>query len=97
MIIANAALSSQNTYVGGTTQQATSVVTHTDMNCYESGGTGCQSIYGFEYKPGFDDAYIAWVSNNQLAWTMMAGGVGPDDTVQISGRPIPQEPMVRVF
>ncbi|KAJ3532117.1 hypothetical protein NMY22_g7877 [Coprinellus aureogranulatus] len=93
MIIANPTISTQNTYVGGTTQQATSVITRTDMNCYELGGTGCFSVYGFEYKPGFDNAYIAWISNNQLAWTMMAGGMGPDNIVQISARPIPQEPM----
>ncbi|KAJ3514147.1 hypothetical protein NMY22_g14838 [Coprinellus aureogranulatus] len=96
MMIANPTISTQNTYVGGTTQQATSVITRTDMNCYELGGTGCFSVYGFEYKPGFDNAYIAWISNNQLAWTMMAGGMGPDNIVQISTRPIPQEPMVRV-
>ena len=23
-----------------------------DQNCYEVGGTGCFSVYGFEYKPG---------------------------------------------
>lgn len=28
-----------------------------DQNCYEAPpGTGCFSVYGIEYKPGFDDA-----------------------------------------
>lgn len=36
-------------------QQATSVVTEIDQDCYEY-ETGCFSIYGFEYSPGFDDA-----------------------------------------
>ena len=29
-------------------------MTSTDPNCYED-ETGCFSIYGFEYKPGFED------------------------------------------
>ncbi|TEB38307.1 glycoside hydrolase family 16 protein [Coprinellus micaceus] len=93
LIIGNPAISTQNTYIGGPNQQATSVISVTDQNCYEVGGTGCFSVYGFEYKPGFDNAYITWVNNNVLAWTMMAGGMGPDDVVQISARPISQEPM----
>lgn len=38
--------------------------------------------------------YISWVSNGQPAWTLKASGVGPDNEVQISARPVPQEPMV---
>jgi hypothetical protein len=38
--------------------------------------------------------YIAWISDNKLAWTLMAPGVGADAAVQISARPIPEEPMV---
>jgi len=47
-----------------------------------------------QYKPGFDDAYITWISNNKLAWTLYAGGMTGDSEAQISARPIPQEPMV---
>jgi beta-glucanase (GH16 family) len=57
------------------------------------GGTGCFAIYGFEYKPGFDDAYITWINDNKVAWTMKAGGVGANQLVDISARPVPQEPM----
>ena len=53
--IADPSVSSFNTFLGTTMQQATSVVTQTNQNCYE-GGTGCFSVYGFEYKPGFDNA-----------------------------------------
>ena len=105
-------MSHLNVYMGSATQQATSVVTQTDQNCYE-GGTGCFSIYGFEYKPGFDNAvrpqipsrkgvshflsdaqYISWISDSKLAWTMLSAGVGADPLVEISARPISQEPMV---
>ncbi|KAF4622899.1 hypothetical protein D9613_002128 [Agrocybe pediades] len=81
-----------NTYVGGYTQQSTSVVTDTNPGCYELEG-GCFSTYGFEYKPGFDDAYITWVSDGALAWTLRASAMAADPAVEISARPIPQEPM----
>ena len=57
-VIADPSISFQNTFVGSVTQQATSVVTATDPNCYE-GNTGCFSVYGFEYKPGFEDGVSA--------------------------------------
>ncbi|KAG6336598.1 hypothetical protein ID866_2507 [Astraeus odoratus] len=91
-IIRDSTISSQNTYVGSVLQQATSVVTDTDSNCYEGTG-GCFSVYGFEYVPGFDSAYITWVSNNQVSWTLNVAGMGPDTAAQISARPVPQEPM----
>lgn len=111
MYIADPFISSLNTFVGSAMQQATSVVTRTDQNCYE-GSTGCFSVYGFEYKPGFDNAvcphrikenscgfsfafqYISWVSDSKLAWTILSTGMGPDPLVEISARPVSQEPMV---
>jgi len=47
MIIADPTISRQNTFVGSATQQATSVTTDTNQNCYEFSG-GCYSVYGFE-------------------------------------------------
>ncbi|RPD66978.1 glycoside hydrolase family 16 protein [Lentinus tigrinus ALCF2SS1-6] len=91
-IIADPSISFQNTFTGSVTQQATSVVTATDPNCYE-GDTGCFSIYGFEYKPGFEDGYITWVSNNKISWTLNGPGMGPDPLVEIQERPVPGEPM----
>lgn len=49
MIITNTSGSVQNTYIGGSGQQATSVVTETDQNCYEK-DAGCFSVYGFEVR-----------------------------------------------
>lgn len=45
-------LSELNSYRGSVYQQASSVVSKTDQNCYLE-NTGCFSVYGFEYKPGF--------------------------------------------
>jgi len=92
MIIPNPSISSQNTFIGSSTQQATSVVTETNQGCYEQ-DLGCYSVYGFEYQPGFDNAYISWISNSNLAWTLKVAGMGADPLVNISARPVPQEPM----
>ncbi|KAK0195186.1 beta-glucan synthesis-associated [Armillaria mellea] len=85
-------ISQLNTFTGNVEQQATSVVTNTDTECYEKTG-GCFSIYGFEYKPGYNDGYIMWISSNQIAWSIKAAGMGPDSSVEISERPVPTEPM----
>ncbi|KIK46662.1 glycoside hydrolase family 16 protein [Suillus luteus UH-Slu-Lm8-n1] len=91
-IIPNPSVTVLNSYIGGVEQQATSGVTTTNQGCYE-GETGCFAVYGFEYVPGFDNAYITWIANNEVAWTLNVAGMGPDPTVGISARPIPQEPM----
>ena len=44
-----------NSYMGGAYQQATSAVSQTNQDCYQLEG-GCFAVYGFEYKPGFDNA-----------------------------------------
>ena len=61
-IIADPSISKQNTFTGSVTQQATSVVTNTDPNCYEY-ETGCFSIYGFEYKPVFEDGVRVYLTH----------------------------------
>lgn len=91
-IIPNPSVTVLNSYIGGVEQQATSGVTTTNPGCYE-GETGCFAVYGFEYVPGFDNAYITWIANNEVAWTLNVAGMGPDPAVGISARPIPQEPM----
>ncbi|KAH7887543.1 glycoside hydrolase family 16 protein [Phlebopus sp. FC_14] len=95
-IIPNPSITAQNPYIGGAEQQATSVVTDTDQNCYE-GNTGCFSIYGFEYVPGFDNAYITWIANNKVAWTLNVAGMGADPAVEISARPVPLEPLYLII
>ncbi|EIN14050.1 beta-glucan synthesis-associated protein [Punctularia strigosozonata HHB-11173 SS5] len=92
LIIPNASSSELNSYIGGVFQQATSVVTATDQGCYEL-EQDCFSVYGFEYKPGFDGAYISWIADNKVSWTLMQGGMAADTAVEISARPVPQEPM----
>ncbi|KAF4619651.1 hypothetical protein D9613_005269 [Agrocybe pediades] len=91
-IFADPTISRQNGFIGSATQMATSVVTDTNQLCYEL-VEDCYSVFGFEYKPGYDDAYISWVSDNRTSWTLNAAGLGPDPSVEISARPVPQEPM----
>ncbi|KAL0576398.1 hypothetical protein V5O48_005587 [Marasmius crinis-equi] len=81
-----------NGYSGGVYQQAASAVTRTNQECY-SMESGCFSVYGFEYKPGYDEGYITWLSDNKKAWTLRGSGLAADNNVKISARPIPQEPM----
>ncbi|KAJ7595546.1 beta-glucan synthesis-associated [Mycena floridula] len=82
-----------NLYQGGAYQEATSAITITNQDCYQQSGTQCFSTYGFEYKPGFDAAYISWITDNKLAWTVNVGAMGPNPNTQIDQRPVPQEPM----
>ncbi|CAL1695543.1 unnamed protein product [Somion occarium] len=92
LVIPNTTLSFLNPYRGGAFQQATSVVTETNQEAYEDTGN-VYSIYGFQYKPGFEDAYISWISDGQLVWTLMQSGMAADTQAEIGPRPIPQEPM----
>ncbi|KAF8622154.1 hypothetical protein AX15_007272 [Amanita polypyramis BW_CC] len=96
MTLYDPSISKLNSFMGNVLQQATSVVTDTNQVCYEA-IEGCYSIYGFEYQPGFDNGYITWLSDNKLAWTIRAGGVGIDNTVEISQRPVSQEPMYLII
>ncbi|KAH9898330.1 glycoside hydrolase family 16 protein [Cubamyces lactineus] len=92
LIIPNSTISRLNTYRGGVYQQATSVVTITDQEAYEFSG-GKYTTYGFQYKPGFEGAYMAWIADNQLAWVLHQEGMAADTRVEIGPRPVPQEPM----
>ncbi|KAF9068692.1 beta-glucan synthesis-associated [Rhodocollybia butyracea] len=51
--------------------------------------------YGIEYLPGYasDNGFITWIQNNTAAWSMNAAGMGADTKVNISARPVSQEPM----
>ncbi|KAF7326181.1 GH16 domain-containing protein [Mycena kentingensis (nom. inval.)] len=92
LFIKSLELSHLNSYKGGVYQQPTSVVTTTKQDCYQL-GTGCFASQGFEYVPGFDNGYITWVNNDDVAWTLNVGGVGADTTAGTSARPIPEEPL----
>ncbi|EIM92127.1 beta-glucan synthesis-associated [Stereum hirsutum FP-91666 SS1] len=90
--IYNSTITELNSYKGGVYQQAVSGVTQTEQGCYEL-ETGCFAVYGIEYKPGFDDAYITWIASNTSAWTVKASGMGADTAAEIGPRAIPQEPL----
>ncbi|KAJ7786147.1 glycoside hydrolase family 16 protein, partial [Mycena metata] len=93
LIIPDPSISVLNTYIGGAFQQATSVVTDTDQECYQLLNSTCFAIYGFEYKPGFANAYISWIANDKIAWTLNQAGMAADTAVEIGPRPVPQEPL----
>ena len=38
-----------------------------DPDCYEL-TQGCFAVYGFEYKPGYNDGYISWIANDKVAY-----------------------------
>lgn len=40
--------------------------------------------------------YISWITNDVVGWTLDAGALVADSVTEISDRPIPQEPMVRI-
>ncbi|QRV76398.1 glycoside hydrolase family 16 protein [Ceratobasidium sp. AG-Ba] len=80
-----------NTYLGGVYQQSTSGVTITNQDCYTQ-GAGCFSVYGFEYKPGYD-GYISWINDNKPAWKIYGSAMQADPDVKIGPRPVPVEPM----
>ncbi|KAI0094797.1 glycoside hydrolase family 16 protein [Irpex rosettiformis] len=92
LIIADPDVTIFNVYVGGVFQQATSSVTDTNPKAYELSGQQF-AVYGFQYAPGFDSAYIAWIANDKVAWTLKQPGMAADKRVEINDRPIPQEPM----
>jgi beta-glucanase (GH16 family) len=73
-------------------QQAGSYVTTVDQKCFEKTGQ-CFGVYGFEYKPGFDDGYIQWIADNKTSWHITAAALVPDAATGIGARPIPQEPL----
>ncbi|KAF7291215.1 GH16 domain-containing protein [Mycena indigotica] len=92
MVITDPRLSHQNDYSGGVYQQPCSVVTATNQQCFQL-KSQCYAAQGFEYVPGYDNAYITWISDNKVAWTLNSGGLAADPRVGIAARPIPEEPL----
>ncbi|KAF8903274.1 beta-glucan synthesis-associated protein KRE6 [Gymnopilus junonius] len=83
---------SLNSYRGGRYQQTASGLSLTNPDCYEKSASGCFALYGFEYVPGFDNAYIHWI-NEVRAWSLKAAALDSDLATEIGRRYIPQEPM----
>jgi len=91
----NPSITSQNSFLGSTYQEAASLLTTTDQNCYQY-GTGCYSTYGFEYTGG-NDGWVTWVSNGVPSWTLLSGALGPDQAAGIGQRIIAEEPMYLIM
>ncbi|RDX50206.1 glycoside hydrolase family 16 protein [Lentinus brumalis] len=86
-----------NSYKGGVFQQAISAVTDIDSTAYAGQK---YATYGYEWWSNpdkRDEGFITWVANGKKSWTMTADTIGPDDTVQISQRLVPEEPMYIIF
>ncbi|KAJ7024068.1 glycoside hydrolase family 16 protein [Mycena alexandri] len=92
LIIPNTTITSENAFVGNVFQQTTSALTNTNQDCYQLKG-GCFSTYGFEYKSGYADGYISWITDDKLAWTMNGNMVGADAATEIGACQVPVEPM----
>ncbi|KAJ7473211.1 glycoside hydrolase family 16 protein [Mycena latifolia] len=92
LIIPDPSITAQNAFVGNRFQQTTSALSNTNQDCYQLKGQ-CFSTYGFEYKPGYADAYISWITDDKLVWTMNGNTVGADAATQIGARQVPVEPM----
>ncbi|KAJ7124630.1 beta-glucan synthesis-associated protein [Mycena crocata] len=92
LFIADTTISHQNSYSGGVYQQATSVVSNTNQDCYQL-TTGCYSVHGFEYKAGYDDGYITWLTDNKVTWTLGGAGMGADTATEIGPRGVTEEPL----
>lgn len=95
--INDSAITQLNSYTGGVYQQALSAVTYIDSQNY--GGQG-YATYGFEWWSNPSNrasGYILWYSQGAQTWKITPASTGPDSTVQIGQRLIPEEPMYIIF
>ncbi|KAJ7212286.1 glycoside hydrolase family 16 protein [Mycena pura] len=95
--IVDAVKTKLNTYKGGKTQQAVSALTYIPSTVYSDED---YAVYGYEWwsnPSDRDEGYITWVSNGTQSWTITAAAIGADETVEISQRLIPEEPMYLIF
>lgn len=81
-----------NSYQGNVLQQSASAVTETPQRAYQHSGAEFAE-YGFEYRPGYENSYITWVSGGEPAWKITDRALQADTRAEISWRPVPLEPM----
>ncbi|KAK7045955.1 hypothetical protein VNI00_006950 [Paramarasmius palmivorus] len=93
LLIFNESITELNGYRGGVYQQAASCVSMTNQACYSGMPNPCYSTFAFEYRPGYDEGYITWLTDNKKVCTILGPGFAADPRVEIGPRPIPQEPM----
>ena len=75
LIISDDDVTKFNDYLGGVYQQASSCLSMTNQQAYETNG-GLFSVYAFEYKPGFDDAYVDYFCSYVQSLILINGNLG---------------------
>ncbi|WVQ75724.1 hypothetical protein IAR50_005354 [Cryptococcus sp. DSM 104548] len=104
----NTSITSFNSYLGGTYQQAASSLTTVPSNIYYNqddvtgwtGSSGQFAMFGIEYQAFPDkreDGYITWYSDNKTSWTIYADAIKENAKTEVGRRLIPEEPMALVF
>ncbi|OCF31258.1 glucosidase [Kwoniella heveanensis CBS 569] len=88
-----------NSYKGGTFQEAVSSLTYIDNDLYQgtSGQFGVHAVEMYSDPNNRDAGHITWVADGVKSWTMYPAAVGPDTTMGIGQRLIPEEPMAMVI
>ncbi|EMD31407.1 glycoside hydrolase family 16 protein [Gelatoporia subvermispora B] len=82
-----------NSYKGGQYQQAISALTDIDNSDYAGNAYGTYAYEWWSDPSNRDEGYITWFADGQESWTMTAATIGPDTTVNISSRIVPEEPV----
>jgi len=93
----NSDISSINSYHGGQYQEAVSALTNINNTIYNDQDYG---VFGYEWYSDPNDrsnGYITWSAQGEPSWKVTAGSIGPDPTVDIGPRIIPEEPMYIIF
>ncbi|KAF7966826.1 hypothetical protein HWV62_36927 [Athelia sp. TMB] len=98
LIIPNPDISVLNTYIGGQYQQATSVITTTSMQAFILYALRLHYIQTrIVTKPKHNVMGCTDLNISQLVWTLNQAGMAADPAVNISARPIPQEPLYLIM
>lgn len=80
-----------NPFQGSVQQQATSALSITNQDCYTQ-ETGCLSVYGFEYRAGYD-GYISWINDGKRSWDIRGHAMRANEDAMVSARAVAPEPM----
>ncbi|GAA5839457.1 hypothetical protein JCM11251_002731 [Rhodosporidiobolus azoricus] len=91
----NEFLTQANTYLGGTTQQVTSGLSHTDPNTYNSSTN--YALYGLEHIPSERDGWgtgkILWTQKDEEMWRISDQAMHANEEAGIGNRVVTAEPM----
>ncbi|GAA5870600.1 hypothetical protein JCM8547_002058 [Rhodosporidiobolus lusitaniae] len=88
-------LTEHNSYLGGSTQQVTSGLSHTDPDTYDS--TTNFMKYGLEFFPsdfeGWGNGRATWTQNDEKMWTISDQAMKANSEAMVGNRVITAEPM----